>query len=53
LLSARPFFEVLVEETQGNIFAELRFVKKCEAAALLYPEHREKLRGKNVTIKTH
>jgi hypothetical protein len=49
----KAFYEVLVEETQGHIFAELRFVKKFEAANLLYPEHREKLRGKNVTIKTH
>jgi hypothetical protein len=46
----KAFFELLVEETQGACYATYRFKKKCEAADLLYPEHRDKLRGKTVTI---
>jgi hypothetical protein len=48
----KAFYELLLEVSQGHVFAELRFVKKCEAAALLYPEHRKMLKGKTVTIKT-
>ena len=45
----KMFYEFMIEETQAHIFNELRFVKKYEAANLLYPEDRKALRG--LTVK--
>ena len=47
----KAFYEFLIEETRGYIFTELRLTKKIEAARLLFPEDKQKVRGLNVTIK--
>ena len=47
----KMFYEFMIEETCGHIFAETRFVKKYEAANLLYPEDRKALRGLTVKFK--
>ena len=46
----KSFFEFLQEEVKGQCCAELRFVKKYEAANLLFPGHRKLLHGKTVKI---
>jgi hypothetical protein len=46
-------YEFFAELTKGHSCAELRFVKKYEAASLLYPEDRKSLRGKTVKTDRH
>ena len=47
----KSFYELVVELTKGHINAEQRFVRRYEAAALLFPEDMRKLRGQTVKIK--
>jgi len=46
----KAIFEFLKEETCGNIFTELRLVKKIEAARTLFPESKKSLIGKTVSL---
>jgi len=46
----KAFFEFLQEESNGYLCPEARFVRKFEAAALLFPEHRKAIRGRTVII---
>lgn len=46
----KAFRELLIEEVNGHIFHESRFVKKFEAAHTLFPEHKMNLRNHNVKI---
>ena len=43
-------YELFVELSKGNIFSELRFQKKFEAASLLYPEDMKALIGKSIKM---
>jgi len=42
--------ELIIEDTQGNVFNELRFVQKFEAANTLFPEHKRELRNGGVEV---
>ena len=45
----KAFREYIDEQTKGYIFCEKRLERKLEAANLLFPEYREKM--KSLTVK--